>query len=313
MSIFYTSINQMAFLFFLIITGYILVKCRTVPDNAATVLAKLENTVFIPALVLETFIKNFTIERIGSVWKLFLISFITACIMISLAILISRLCTKDRYIRNIYTYGLSFSNFGFMGNAVVSAVFPDIFFDYLIFTLPLWILIYLWGVPILLISSADKKQPLKENLKSFINPMFIAMIIGIIIGLANIALPTWAKSVVSASGSCMSPIAMLLTGITVAKINMRKVFAEYKIYIVSFIRLILFPLIFIGIFALLPCSDTVVICTVCSLAMPLGLNTIVVPSCYGKDTSIAAGMVIISHLLSCVTIPLIFLLMTKIL
>ncbi len=313
MRIFYTSINQMAFLFSLIIIGYILMKCHAVPDNTAAVLAKLENTIFIPALVIKTFIENFTIERIGPAWRLFLISLIIACIMIPLAILISRLCTKVRYIRNIYTYGLSFSNFGFMGNAVVSAVFPDIFLEYLIFTLPLWILIYIWGVPVLLIPSADKKQTLKENLKAFVNPMFIAMIIGIILGLANIALPSWVGSVVSASGSCMSPIAMLLTGITVATINMRKVFVEYKIYIVSFVRLILFPLIFIGIFALLPFSDTVVICTVCSLAMPLGLNCIVVPSCYGKDTSIAAGMVIISHLLSCASIPLIFLLMTRIL
>lgn len=40
--------------------------------------------------------------------------------------------------------------------------------------------------------------------------------------------------------------------------------------------------------------------------MPLGLNTIVIPSAYGKDTSVAAGMAVISHLLAVVTIPVIF-------
>ena len=42
--------------------------------------------------------------------------------------------------------------------------------------------------------------------------------------------------------------------------------------------------------------------------MPLGLNTIVVPAAYGKDTSVAAGMALVSHLLSCITIPVIFML-----
>ena len=50
------------------------------------------------------------------------------------------------------------------------------------------------------------------------------------------------------------------------------------------------------------------LCTVCALAMPLGLNTIVVPAAYGRDTSVAAGMALVSHLLSCITIPVVFML-----
>ena len=40
--------------------------------------------------------------------------------------------------------------------------------------------------------------------------------------------------------------------------------------------------------------------------MPLGLNTVVVPAAYGKDTSVPAGMALVSHALSVVTIPLVF-------
>ena len=39
--------------------------------------------------------------------------------------------------------------------------------------------------------------------------------------------------------------------------------------------------------------------------MPLGLNTVVIPAAYGKDTSIPAGMALVSHVLSIATIPLI--------
>ena len=306
MSVFTSTLNQIAFLFGLIIIGYILVKLKVLPENSATVLSKLENTVFIPGLVMGTFIENFTVERISEAWKLLTVSFIIAIIAIPIAIICSKLVTRDRYIRKIYTYGLSFSNFGFMGNAVVSSIFPDILFEYLIFTLPLWVLIYVWGVPRLLIADSDEKHSFKESLNSFINPMFIAMIIGMIIGLVRIPLPKWITSIVDISGDCMSPIAMILTGIVVSSNSLKKAFTNVSIYIVSIIRLLIMPLIFILTSSFFEMPQTIYICALCSLAMPLGLNTIVIPSAYGKDTSVAAGMAVISHLLSVFTIPIIF-------
>ena len=306
MSIFVSTLNQIAFLFGFIAIGYILVKIRVLPQNAAAVLSKLENTIFIPALVAGTFIENFTVERISSAWKLLLISFIIALIAIPFAILVSKAVTKDGYIQKIYTYGLSFSNFGFMGNAVVSSLFPDVFFEYLIFTLPLWILIYLWGVPRLLIADNGKKQSFRETLKSFVNPMFIAMLIGMVIGLVNIPLPPWLISLITTSGNCMSPIAMILTGVVVSSISLKKTFTNVRIYIVSLVRLVVMPLIFIAAAMFFEMSETAYICALCSLAMPLGLNTIVIPSALGKDTTDAAGMAVISHLMSVITIPVIF-------
>ena len=95
MSVFATTLNQIAFLFGFIVMGYVLVKLKVLPENSAAVLSKLENTVFIPALVMGTFIENFTLERIGAAWKLLSVSFIIACIAIPFAILISKLITKD--------------------------------------------------------------------------------------------------------------------------------------------------------------------------------------------------------------------------
>jgi len=310
MNIFSTTLSQMAFLFTLIVIGFLLAKGKVVSSDAAGILAKLENNLFIPALVMNTFIQNFTVERLQSAWQPLVASFVILAAAIPLAILSSKLCTRDGYLQKIYTYGLCFSNFAFMGNAVVSALFPDIFLEYLIFTLPLWMMIYLWGAPSLLIADSGR-QTLKQRLKAFANPMFIAMVIGIIIGLTGISLPDWTNSVLSSSAACMSPIAMLLTGITVANIDLKKAFTDGQIYLISLIRLIVFPLIFLGIFMLLPLPETIVICAICSLAMPLGLNTIVIPSAYGKDTSAAAAMAIISHILSCITIPLVVLLLTN--
>jgi len=309
MEILTTTLGQMTVLFSLILLGFLLAKLKAVPENTATVLSKLENNLFVPALVLGTFVNNFTVKKLGTAWQLFFISFVIGFIMIGLAMLVAKCCSKDQYIRNIYTYGLAFSNFGFMGNAVVSVVFPEIFVDYLIFTMALWTMVYMWGVPCLLIPSDGEKQSIKSRLKSFANPMFAALIIGGVIGLVGITLPTPIMTVVTTTGNCMSPIAMLLTGITVANMDVKKVLSMKSIYVVSFVRLILFPSLFLAVFLLMPMSQSIVVCTICSLAMPLGLSTIVVPGGYGKDTSVAAGMTIVSHLLSAITIPTIFYIM----
>lgn len=306
--IFTTTLSQMAFLFLLIAIGYILSKGNLIPQNSESVLSKLENYIFIPALVMGNFISNFTVEKLSSARVLLLGSLALEIIIIPLAILCVKLCSKDKYIQNIYLYGLSFSNFGFMGNAVVSALFPDIFMEYLLFTLVLWTVIYLWGVPVLLMGDDAGNNSLKKRLKSFVNPMFIAMAIGMVIGIFGIKIPTFASNLVNTLGNCMSPIAMLLTGMTVAKCKLGEVLKIKSIYAVSVIRLVIFPLLFLGFayFVPMPMSKTFLICATCSLAMPLGLNTIVIPAGYGKDTKVASGMAVVSHILSCITIPIIF-------
>ena len=316
MEVLQATTGQMLVLFSYIFLGFLLAKLKTVPDNSATVLSKLENNLFVPALVLGTFAGNFRVEKLSAAWQLFAVSFLICFVMIFLAVLVSKYCSKDSYVRKIYTYGLAFSNFGFMGNAVVNAVFPEMFLDYLIFTMPLWTMIYLWGVPCLLIPAEEGKQTLKSRLKSFANPMFGAMIVGMVIGLCNIQLPKFLDEVVTVTGNCMSPVAMILTGITIARIDMKKVLSIKSIYVVSLVRLIVLPMLLIAPLFLVSLPEdlkNIAVCAVCSLAMPLGLSTIVIPGGYGKDTSVAAGMTLVSHLLSAATIPLVFYLMMKIL
>ena len=309
MTLFTSTLEQMAFLFSLIIIGYLLVRGKVLDGTAAGILSKLENWLFVPALVMGTFISKFTVDILKTASHLILFSFAIILIMMPVSILISRILAKDRDKRNIYTYGLVFANFGFMGNAVVNALYPDIFFEYLVFSVPLWTMIYMWGVPVLLMPKEESKGGIAGRLKNFVNPMFICMIIGMVIGLTGLRLPDWSMNLINTCGSCMSPVAMLLTGMTIAKIDLKRVIKDISIYAVTLIRLVLIPLIAIGICYLLPISDTIFICAVCSVAMPLGLTTVVIPAAYGKDTTTASGMALVSHLLSCISIPLVFLLM----
>ncbi|MBR7165628.1 MAG: AEC family transporter [Clostridia bacterium] len=308
MTVFFSTLGQMGFLLLLLGIGFLLIRLRVLPENCPQILSKLENNVFVPALVLSTFINHFTLKNLTYAWQYVLCASVAVLASMAFAIVVSRFYKKeDLFTRDVITYGLAFSNFGFMGNAVVSALFPEIFADYLLYVIPFWTMIYVWGVPSLLIPKSEAKGSSLSGLKNLINPMFIALILGMAIGLTGIPVPAFIDTAASSLGNCMSPIAMLLTGMTVAKIDLKKAFTNRTIHSVSLIRLLLMPILVMIVLYFIPLPYGVSLCTVCAMAMPLGLSPTVVPAAYGKDTSVASGMALISHLLSCITIPLVFL------
>ena len=293
--------NQMLFLFAFIAIGFILSKGKFVPDNSEKVLSRLENYIFMPALVMGTFIENCTFEKLRSAWGLLLFSCIALLVIIFLSVLSSRLLFKDKFVKKIATYGLAFSNFAFMGNAIIKSVFPDIFFEYTVFCL-------------LIAEDREngQRRSFREVIKPFVNPMLIGMLIGLVIGLTQLQLPSAILSAINVSGTCMSPVAMLLTGMTVAKIDVMALVKQWRIYVVSAVKLLVFPLLYIAVVMWLPqssiVSETALTCGICFACMPVGLNSIVVPAAYGRDTTVASGMALITHILSVGTIPLMFML-----
>ncbi len=305
MTLLITTLDQMMFLALLMGLGFVLSKGKFLPRGSAGILSKLENNLFIPALMAGTFVKYCTVETLKESWPIALSGLLLALIPIPLCFLIARFCSKDVFERKTFIYGLVFSNFGFMGNAVVGALFPEYFAQYLIFILPIYIVAYIWAVPVLLIPTGDGKG-IKTMLRSVSNPMILCSIAGIIIGLVGIPLPNFVYTALDSAGGCMTPVAMLLTGITIAEMPLGKILRMKSIYVASILRLLVFPLTFGSLLSLLPPDNVIYVCAVCVLSMPLGLSPVVIPAGYGRDTSLAAGMALVSHTLSVITIPLVF-------
>jgi predicted permease len=157
-----------------------------------------------------------------------------------------------------------------------------------------------------------EKLKFSKRIKDFLNPMMIAMIIGIFLGVLGWGkyLPKGVQTVVRVSGDCMAPIAMLLTGLTVGKINLLSMFKKWQLHVATIIKLLVYPLLFILVFAFLPqnsfIEETFLICGLCVVAMPSGMNAIVIPAAYGKDTTEASALALITHLLAIGSLPLCF-------
>lgn len=132
------------------------------------------------------------------------------------------------------------------------------------------------------------------------------MLLGGVAGITGLPMPKFLITALSSAGACMSPLAMILTGFIVANFSLKKLLRVKRIYLASILRLIILPLIFVLVLKLIGTDDSIVMLTLCATAMPLGLNTVVFPAAYDGDTTPGASMALISHVMSIITIPVMF-------
>ncbi len=310
---FLATLSPMLVLFSCIVIGFVLKRCRLLPSSGGTIMSKLETYVFVPALTVSTFMNYCTVSSLAEYSNLILYSAIAVALAMAIAIPLSCLFVKQRsYKRNIYKYALTFANCGFMGNAIVPAVLGAvdgaILYKYLLFTLPLSIMIYSWGIYILV----PRGEGHGGVLKNLLNPSIIAMVLGMVLGLTGAGkyLPGFAVTVIDNCKVCMGPVAMILTGFIIGGYSIKDLLKEKRVYIATALRLIVLPAVILGVLKLLGASDLVLTLALFAFATPLGLNTVVFPAAYGGDTKTGASMAAISHTLCVITIPVMYALLT---
>lgn len=300
MDIFVAALNQMLLLFSFLGVGFFFTKKHLFSPESPRILARLENDLFMPALILNTFRANCTRESLMAHWPFLFWGTALLLFSIPLAFFLSRRISEENSA--VYRYSFVISNFAFMGNSLAEGIYGDeVLFLYMIYTLPMNFFAYSFGVAWL---KAEKDTRL--SLRSFGNPVFFSVLLGILLGLFKVSLPGFLSSAVTSAAGCMTPCAMLLTGMVIGSYPLKSLINRQEIYLSSLIRLILLPFLGILILRLFSVPREIQRVALLSLSMPLGLNTVIIPSAYGRDTSLGAGMALISHTLSLFTIPILF-------
>ena len=316
MEIFYLTLQKMLMMFSLILVGFLLRKKSKLPENSGTVMAKLETFVFVPALSLFNQMTKCNVESFTQNASLILYGFAIVVISIIISYPLSRLfigkklnSPVDEYQRNIYKYAMVFGNYGFVGNFIILGVWgADFFYQYSLFNFMVGIFCTGWGMYVLI--PKEENAGLVENLKrGFITPPMIALIIGMAFGLLNISkyVPDFLLDAFDNAGKCQGPVAMILAGFIIGGYNFKGLVMNKKVYAASIMRLIILPAIMLLILKGIGTSKEIMTLALITFGTPIGLNSIVYPAAYGGDTKTGAGMAMVSHTLSVITIPLMYL------
>ncbi|MDY6243630.1 MAG: AEC family transporter, partial [Lachnospiraceae bacterium] len=203
----------------------------------------------------------------------------------------------------IYKILLVFTNMGFMGFPIMSAMYGSESLLYAsVFMLPFNFLIYTYGI-FRLIGGVEKPRVI---LKKCLNAGVIAVFVTFIIALCNIQLPYIITQSITMLSNLIAPLCMMVIGATFVNVSFREVFCDGKLLIFSVVRLLVIPFVFM--FLLRKITDNVLLQNVAFIviATPAGSMAAMLAQQYDADYRTASKGIALTTLLSVVTMPFMF-------
>ncbi len=298
-------LEQMVVLFLLMGIGYFCYKRGIITDEAGKKLSAIVVNIANPALVLTGCMGEEKVRR----EELLLTGAVMLCmyaVLLLLAEIVPWLLRVEKRSRGTYRAMTVFSNIGFMGFPVISALYGSSALLYAsLFMIPYNILIYTYGV-----ASMSSGRTEKNGGRIF-NVGVIACILTVVIYLTGIQLPEFLEKTITNLSNLTAPLSMMVIGASLAAIDLRKLFTDVRLLIFSFIKLLLIPVA--GMLVIRQFVSSEIICGVCMvmLSTPVGSMTAMLAQQYDGDYEMASRGVALTTILSVATMPLVSMLVMR--
>ena len=293
-------IQQMGVLFLIIGLGYAAAKAKLFPANTNRSLAQLVIYITNPCTVLYSVLGKDRGLSNSQVLLLTGIAVVFFVVVIAAGLILPRLLRCPREKRGMYAFMVTFSNMGFLGFPVVSALYgADAVFYASIFNLIFQLVVYTYGV--WLVGGAEGGFRLQW--KTFLSPIILASVFAYFCYLTDLKAPAFVVKTLEMLASVTSPVCMLVIGIALAAVPLGRVFRNWRLYVISFVKLLGLPLLAYAILRPFVTHPLILGITVVIAAMPVATMSTLLASKYGADEELAAGGVFLSTLMSLATIP----------
>ena len=294
------TFSQLAILFIFILCGFVLGRIKKIPRDKSSVISALLVNVFMPAKIFLNFSEQCTVDYFSKSYPTLIVSVVLLLLLVLFSLGLSMLLTKESYERKVYRYSFAISNYAYLGYVFVeNTLGKDALTDMILFCIPFAFYTYTFGYSLLSNQSGSPKK--------LVNPMTVAIALGMIFGMSGIQLPDFLEKTLGYASATAGPLSMILTGLVISSFALKELLPDIKTVIFSVVRLALIPALLLGICLaadrLFTLPSAVYPAAVIMGCMPCGLNTIVFPSLVGEDCRMGARFVLLTHILSLATIP----------
>ena len=288
--------QQTAVMCLLMALGYFIFKRGLITAPGTRDFTNMLMWVASPAAILNSFFIPRTAEKLNGLGVAVLLTLAAMLLSIVLAHLLFRR-------HPIEDFGVSFSNVGFIGIPLVSAVLgPGAVFYIAPFSAVMGVLQWTWGV-----FTITRNKKVISVRKILTNPAMVALLISLAVFLPGFGdrLPAVVTSPVSMLAAVNAPLAMVLMGCYLAQADLKTVFADRWNWIAAAVRLLLVSSVTAVLFCLAPAQYTDARIAVYIGAIgPVGMNTATLASLFGKDSAKAVAIVCLSTVFAVLTMPL---------
>lgn len=293
-----SAATQVGVLYIIVAIGFICDKAKLFTEKTARATVNLLLHIVTPCMLISSFIK---IEMNSDTVKKFFVSFAVATATHVIGIIINKFFFKNKNDEDnvIYKYASIYGNVGYMALPLAQAVLGDegVFYcasGVVVFN----IFCFTHGAALM------NKGKEKFNITKLIfNPGIISVIIGLPIFLLEIEVPSIITQPLEMMANLNTPVAMLIFGTYLANTDLKTMFTEKRIYLTAFLKLIVLPLVCIGVYYLCGVSGALLTACIITASVPSANNTFMFATKYDRNASVASKTVALVSFLSILTMP----------
>lgn len=302
MSGMYAVAEQLLLMAVLITLGYYLSSSGKFSEGAEKGIAELTIDIAFPALVFTNIIREFDLEMLKEYLTVPLSSSMITAASLMLVLFLTALLKYPKERRREFSFVTSFSNNIFVGAPICMAFFGTqglilaIFYDFgmhlVVWTLGIWLI-------------TDSSENAEHSfLKNIFSPPVIGLLSGIIVVLIGLDIPEFILNITGNIGSITVPLAMIFIGLQLAKSSFKEIAGSREIYLLSSMRLLLFPFLVFIVMQFLPLSQLVKSVIILESAMPVFASSPVIMRKYGHTSSLASEIIFSTIILMVFTLPI---------
>lgn len=282
--------------------GMALVRCHILKPADSKSLSVLSLYLIVPCLNLAAFQVEYTAQvRDGLI-------FTAAAALAAEGLMILAIEPLGRLLRldAVEKTSAIYSNAGNMVIPIVSSVLGA---EYIIYTVPyICVQQFLFWNHCKMTICGDKRIELK---KIFCNINMAAIFLGLVMLLARVQLPALADEAVSSVGDMVGPLSMIISGMLIGGMDLKKLLSYRRIWLVAAMRLLALPVLCLVLFKLSGAArlvengETLLIITMLAASAPTAATVTQMAQVYGKDTDYASACNVVTTLLCAATMPII--------
>lgn len=293
--------KQIVELFLMLVMGFVLVKIHLLKSTNSESLSVVALYLVTPCVIIESFQVNLTNGTRNGL----LLAFAAAILIHLVLIALSKVLEKKLHLNRIEKASVIYSNAGNLIIPIVTAVLGKQWIIYTSAYISIQ-LIALWTHGRITISG-DHKIDIKKILA---NINMIAIFVGIILFVTGLKLPQMINETFTSVGDMIGPICMIAAGMLIGDMNLKKILSYKRIYLITFLRMIAYPLViltilkFSGADRLVANGKIILLISFLATATPSSSTVTQMAQVYGEDAESASVINVVTTIICIITMPI---------
>lgn len=200
-------------IFLLFAVGVLVTKQGVLTSDHYAFCSKLLTGYAIPILLFENATKNMNVAFIKDMGLLLLVPFGIQIVAFAVATIFAKVFNIDKMKTGIFTAMFSMSNTVFIGLPVCNAIFGDVGVPYVMaFYMANTFCFWMLAVPMLARDGSGKAPTMAERIKNSFSRQVKGFLLGSVIGLLGISLPSFVADSAKYIGNLVTPMSAIMVG-----------------------------------------------------------------------------------------------------